>query len=89
MLAYQKEKGLPETGRLTAEVSEALQVLGKRQVEKVRAAGRRHEEEARRRQAEAVRKEQERALSEPGRRFRDCDGPWCPEMVVVSCRDRT
>ena len=84
ILAYQKEKGLPETGRLTAEVSEALQVLGKRQVEKVRAAGRRHEEEARRRQAEAVRKEQERALREPGRQFRDCDGTWCPEMVVVS-----
>ena len=93
--AYQKEKGLPETGRLTAEVSEALQVLGKRQVEKLRAAERRRKEEARRaaqareaeearrRQAEAERKEQARALREPGRRFRDCEGSWCPELVVV------
>ena len=95
--AYQKEKGLPETGRLTAQVSEALQVLGKRQVEKVRAAERRRKEkeetrraaqareaqEARRRQAEAERKEQARALREPGRRFRDCEGSWCPELVVV------
>ena len=93
--AYQEEKGLPETGRLTAQVSEALQVLGKRQVEKVRVAESRRKEEARRaaeareaaearrRQAEAERKEQEQASSEPGRRFRDCDGAWCPEMVVV------
>ena len=93
--AYQKEKGLPETGRLTAEVSEALQVLGKRQVEKARTAERRRRdearreaeareaEEARRRRAEAERKAQERALREPGRRFRDCEGTWCPEMVVV------
>ena len=63
MRAYQEEKGLPATGQLTAQVSEALQVLGKRQVEKVRAA--------------------ERGRREPGRRFRDCDGTWCPELVVV------
>ena len=91
--AYQEEKGLAPTGRLTAEVSEALQVLGKRQVEKVekvRAAERRRKEEARRaaeaREAEEARRRQaegERALSEPGRRFRDCEGSWCPEMVVV------
>ena len=118
--AYQAEKGLSETGRLTAQVSEALQVLGKRQVEKARAAESRRKEETRRaaqareaaearwRQAEAERKdkarraaqareaeearqrkdeaerrERERASSEPGRRFRDCDGTWCPEMVVV------
>ena len=83
--AYQEEKGLASTGRLTAEVSEALQVLGKRQVERVRAAEnkRKEAEEARRRQAEAERREGERALREPGRRFRDCDGTWCPEVVVV------
>ena len=95
--AYQEDKGLAPTGRLTAQVSEALQVLGKRQVEKVRAAERRRKEkeetrraaqareaqEARRRQAEAERRERERASSEPGRRLRDCDGTWCPEMVVV------
>ena len=93
--AYQEQKGLPETGRLTAQVSEALQVLGKRQVEKVRAAERKREEEARRaaeareaeearrRQAEKERRERERASMEPGRRFRDCEGSWCPELVVV------
>ena len=76
--AYQKEKGFAPTGRLTGEVSEALQVLGKRQVGKVREA-----EEARRRQAEKERRERERASREPGRRFRDCEGSWCPELVVV------
>ena len=40
-------------------------------------------EEARRRQAEAERRKQERALREPGRRFRDCEEAWCPELVVV------
>ena len=73
--AYQTEKGLAPTGQLTAQVSEALQVLGKRQMEKVRAAERRREEEAR--------LKRERASREPGRRLRDCDGTWCPELVVV------
>ena len=86
--AYQEKKGLSATGRLTAEVAEALQVLGRRQVEKVQAEARKREEareaeEARRRQAEAERQERERASREPGRRFRDCEATWCPELVVV------
>ena len=58
--AYQRSEGLEPTGRLTAEVSQALQALGRRQVEKLRAAKR-----------------------APGHRFRDCEGSWCPQMVVV------
>ena len=47
--AYQEGKGLVPTGFLTAELSEALQALGRRQVEKVRAEEReRQAEEARR-----------------------------------------
>ena len=25
-----------------------------------------------------------RVRKEPGERFRDCDGSWCPELVVVA-----
>ena len=57
--SHQGREGLARTGHLTAELSRALQVLGKRQVKKVREA------------------------LKPGRRFRDCEGRWCPQMVVV------
>ena len=57
--SHQRKEGLARTGYLTAELSRALQALGKRHVERVREA------------------------FKPGRRFRDCDGTWCPEMVVV------
>ena len=48
----------------------------------------RHTAEAKRRldiarAREEEERERERALREPGRRFRDCEGSWCPEMVVV------
>ena len=57
--SHQGREGLARTGYLTAELSRALQALGRRHVEKVRAE------------------------RKPGRRFRDCDGTWCPEMVEV------
>ena len=57
--SYQGQEGLARTGFLTARISDALQALGRRHVERVRAAWK------------------------PGHRFRDCDGTWCPEMVVV------
>ena len=77
--AYQTEKGLEPTGLLTAQVSEALQALGRRHVEEVRA----ERERLAREKAERERRERERASREPGRRFQDCDGSWCPELVVV------
>ena len=58
ILSYQKKKGLPETGRLTAELRDGLIALGESQAEK-------------RRQEEAAERERER--KKPGRRFRDCD----------------
>ena len=107
--SYQSEKGLAVTGRLTGEVSEALQALGRRHVEEVRAERERRErerlererlareeaererlarEEAERKrlaqeETERERVERERTVHEPARRFRDCEGTWCPEMVVV------
>ena len=56
--SYQKKKGLPETGRLTAELRDALIAFGKAQAEK-------------RQQEEAA--EREHARKKPGHRFRDCD----------------
>ena len=58
ILSYQKKKGLPETGHLTAELRDALIAFGKAQAEK-------------RQQEEAA--QQERARKKPGHRFRDCD----------------
>ena len=57
--SHQRKNGLEQTGFLMAELSRALQALGKRHVERVRAA------------------------LKPGRRFRDCEGTWCPELVEV------
>ena len=93
--AYQTGKGLEATGRLTAQVSEALQALGRQHEERVRAAERERREQARlererlarekaeRERLERERRERERASREPGRRFRDCEGTWCPDLVVV------
>ena len=58
ILGYQKKKGLPETGYLTAELRDGLVALGESQAEK-------------RRQEEAA--QQERARRKPGHRFRECD----------------
>ena len=55
--AYQEKKGLSATGRLTAEVAEALQAFGKRQVKKLG-------EEERKRRAEVARLERERRAQE-------------------------
>ena len=91
--AWQKGKGLPETGYLTREQVEALKAVGEE-------AGRQSEEDERKRKArelaerkakeERERKTKEAAerkarelaeLKRPGSEFRDC--PECPEMVVV------
>ena len=74
--AYQKEKGLPETGYLTAEQSEALVALG----EEAQALAEAEEKERERLDAEARREEasKRRKVREV---FRDC--PKCPELVVV------
>ena len=58
VLSYQKEKGLPETGHLTAELRDALVALGE-----AHAKERRHEETAKR----------ERDSRRPGRKFSDCE----------------
>ena len=58
ILGYQKKKGLPETGYLTAELRDGLVALGESQAEK-------------RRQEEAA--QRERARRKPGHRFRECD----------------
>ena len=75
--AYQKKKGYPETGRLSGEQAEALMALGK----EWQAERRRDEQE----RLERERREAERGEVGPteGEVFRDCDGTWCPEMVVV------
>ena len=43
----------------------------------------RHVVEARRLREEAARAERARLERTPGRRFRDCEGRWCPVLVVV------
>ena len=58
ILSYQKKKGLPETGRLTSELRDALVALGKA-----------HAKE--REQEEAARPERDR--KKPGHRFRECE----------------
>ena len=75
--AYQKKRGYPETGRLSGEQAEALMALGK----EWQAERRRDEQE----RLERERREAERGEVGPteGEVFRDCDGTWCPEMVVV------
>ena len=92
--AYQREKGLPETGYLTAELSAGLQALGKAAEAEARRRGeakRLEAQEAERRRLEQERAERERLAREaeearrarlrPGSTFRDCAG--CPELVVV------
>ena len=102
--SHQGREGLAQTGYLTAELSRAMQALGRRHVEKVRAERERRERERLTREkaererlarekaererlaqekVERERRKRERALLEPGRRFRDCEGSWCPELVVV------
>ena len=87
IVSYQREKGLAETGYLTREQYEGLVALGEeaqRQVEETRAERERQEAEAERqeaeRRAEAAARRRGPAV---GERFRDCDGTWCPELVVV------
>ena len=92
---YQDAKGFGATGYLTEDAAQALQALGEEaaraqteaerlEAERGAAAERMRQEEAeRRRRAEVERRERERALRKPGRRFRDCEGAWCPELVVV------
>ena len=92
--AYQRGKGLPETGYLTAELSAGLQALGEdAEVEARRReeAARLEAQEAERRRLEQERAERERVAREaeearrerlrPGSVIRDCEG--CPELVVV------
>ena len=43
----------------------------------------RHASQARRLRSEAERLERERREKSQARRFRDCEGMWCPELVVV------
>ena len=73
--AYQRGKGLPETGHLTAELSAGLQALGK-----AAEAEARRREEAKRLEAQEA-EEARRARLRPGSVIRDCEG--CPELVVV------
>ena len=89
---YQGETEFEATGYLSAQESKALAALGeaatraKAEAERLEAQ-RRAEAERKRTEKKArlerKRRERERALREPGRRFRDCDGQWCPELVVV------
>ena len=86
--AWQKGKGLSETGYLTKEQAEALKAVGE---EAGRAAAERRRklriQAERLAKAEAARKtredaeRREREEMRPGREFRDCGK--CPEMVVV------
>ena len=92
--AYQREKGLPETGYLSSEQAEALAALGEEAQALAEAEEKERErlaEEARRKaeadeqarqQAEAERLREEASKRRKVREvFRDC--PECPEMVVV------
>ena len=67
---YQAAARAEATGYLTVEQAKALVARGE---EVARAQAK----------AEAERREHERQATAPGRRFRDCEGRWCPEMVVV------
>ena len=80
----EEEARMPEK----AEAQRRAEAERRRQEEEARLERERREvarraEEARRRQAEAERRERERALREPGRRFRDCEETWCPNLVVA------
>ena len=77
---YQSEKGFEETEYLTGEESQALAALGE-EAAQVQAKAEAERREAQRRERE--RREAARRV-EPGHRFRDCDGRWCPELVVVA-----
>ena len=82
--SHQGREGLARTGFLTAELSRSLQASGRRHVEEVRAERERRERERLERERLAREKaERERAALKPGRQFRDCEGSWCPELVVV------
>ena len=77
---YQEAKGLDATGYLTAAQSQALAAVG----EEARARAKAEADRAQaQRRADAERIERERRAKAPGHRFRDCDGTWCPELVVV------
>ena len=94
---WQERKGFARTGYLTDEQADVLRGLGEAAVaaaQTEREERRRAERERQARErAERERRERERAAKEaarkaeaeraPGRRFRDCEGSWCPELVVV------
>ncbi len=92
--SYQRMKGLPETGRLTAELRDALVALGedRRSDDEAFAEARRLNTPASYRvyldrggrheaEARALLAEVSRPRWEEGKKFRDCED--CPELVVV------
>ena len=97
--AWQKNKGLPETGYLTREQAEALKAVGEEAGRQVEERGRKAKELAERKEKEeAERKAKEererRAREAAARKTRELaeltrpgrkfrDCPECPEMVVV------
>ena len=93
--SYQRDKGLPETGYLTAELSEGLEARGREAEddEAFKQAKRQHTASGYRgylgscgvcghkSEAEALLAEVSKPKWEIGKKFRDC--PGCPELVVV------
>ena len=77
---YQSEKGFEETEYLTGEESQALAALGEGGGTGAGESGGGTSGSA----TSRTRAPGGGTPVEPGHRFRDCDGRWCPELVVVA-----